>query len=406
MSWQSIVPEKDVSVYIKLIRDIQHTIDSKLHQREFSSPDVMYGQSGIAIFFMYISQYEEFYKKDNEKILDAVETSLHQLTSIPDLNLSLGEGVTGVVWMMQHLVKHGIIDADLKDMFEDILKELENFSYTLLSKGNYDYLSGGLGCLLIALEGYNDIDIVSKLQKLLNSAINIEQNKTAWKYYDRSIKAVREIFNLGISHGNPAIVLILGLFIVQCPHLKPLLSPYISNALNWIASTKNAPGAHSSFSGYTMGIPNTDYTPLRWCYGDMGIAFTFYLSGKRLQDKALENEGIDIMLNCVRRLESEIDEIEDAHICHGTAGVGHMFNRFFQYTNIIAFKEAALMCFGKTIEKAVRTDDEYVFFYSSKGEYGNVPFGGLIEGSAGIALTLLAAISDIEPKWDRLFLLS
>jgi hypothetical protein len=29
-----------------------------------------------------------------------------------------------------------------------------------------------------------------------------------------------------------------------------------------------------------------------------------------------------------------------------------------------------------------------------------------MEGSTGIALTLLAAISAIEPKWDRLFLLS
>ncbi|MFM7431585.1 MAG: hypothetical protein ACKO1F_17035, partial [Flammeovirgaceae bacterium] len=37
---------------------------------------------------------------------------------------------------------------------------------------------------------------------------------------------------------------------------------------------------------------------------------------------------------------------------------------------------------------------------------GWVEFDGLLEGSAGIGLALLSAISDIEPKWDRCLLLS
>jgi hypothetical protein len=31
---------------------------------------------------------------------------------------------------------------------------------------------------------------------------------------------------------------------------------------------------------------------------------------------------------------------------------------------------------------------------------------GIVEGAAGIALTLLAAATDVEPAWDRMFLLS
>lgn len=31
---------------------------------------------------------------------------------------------------------------------------------------------------------------------------------------------------------------------------------------------------------------------------------------------------------------------------------------------------------------------------------------GILEGATGVALTLLAAVTDIEPSWDRMFLLA
>jgi hypothetical protein len=235
--------------------------------------------------------------------------------------------------------------------------------------------------------------------------MKVDEKKIAWKYYDKSIDKVWDNFNLGISHGNPAIILILGLIYEHYPDYKDRLEPFIIKAMHWLSGNKNTSGEGSYFSGYTMGFPNTDYTPLRWCYGDMGIGFCYYLTGKRTMNAVWVEEGISILENCVKRLELELVEIDEAHICHGAAGLGHMFNRIYQDTEIEDFKIAAVKCFEKVLEQAVYEDGN-ILFYSNKGEYGRIPFGGLMEGSLGIALTLLATISNAEPKWDRLFLLS
>ncbi|HEX7843972.1 MAG TPA: lanthionine synthetase LanC family protein, partial [Kofleriaceae bacterium] len=79
----------------------------------------------------------------------------------------------------------------------------------------------------------------------------------------------------------------------------------------------------------------------------------------------------------------------DAGLCHGSAGLGHLFNRHWQETGDRVFADAARRWFDRAL---ARLD--------------HVSGDGLLSGKTGVALALLHAITAHEPTWDRVLLLS
>ncbi|HEU0032994.1 MAG TPA: lanthionine synthetase LanC family protein [Kofleriaceae bacterium] len=116
-----------------------------------------------------------------------------------------------------------------------------------------------------------------------------------------------------------------------------------------------------------------------WCEGDAGIAAALWRIAPDL--------ARDTALACARRLDAPT---RDANLCHGTAGLAHLFNRFYQASHDDLFATAARTWFRCTL--------------ANHAHASATASGGLIEGSIGVALALHAAISTDEPAWDRLLL--
>jgi hypothetical protein len=99
----------------------------------------------------------------------------------------------------------------------------------------------------------------------------------------------------------------------------------------------------------------------------------------------------------------------DACLCHGAAGLGHLFNRLGQQTGDPLLQDAARRWFGRAL--AMRQPGEGIGGFRS---WGGVSAGrgdwqvepGFLTGASGIGLALLAAVTDLEPAWDRVMLLS
>src|SRR5262249_14299323 len=94
-------------------------------------------------------------------------------------------------------------------------------------------------------------------------------------------------------------------------------------------------------------------------------------------------------------------------LCHGAAGLGHLFNRLFQATGDEHLAEAARVWFRRTLD--LRQPGRGIAgFEAGKGNAHRrllwVDDPGLLQGAAGIALALLAAATPLEPGWDRLLL--
>jgi hypothetical protein len=101
--------------------------------------------------------------------------------------------------------------------------------------------------------------------------------------------------------------------------------------------------------------------------------------------------------------------VVDAGLCHGAAGLGHLFNRLFQATGDSCLAEAARFWLARTLQ--MRRPGRGVGGYEAwqlddDGKVTWIADPGLLAGAAGIALALLAATTPVEPAWDRVLLVS
>ncbi len=212
-------------------------------------------------------------------------------------------------------------------------------------------------------------------------------------------------YNLGLSHGLPSIIVLLCKVLER--NIEPIIvKELIQEASSWLLNKKDENGVLNLFPNFVPANPPFQHR-LAWCYGDLGIALTFLQTGTCLSDEKLMQEGINIALRASKRKGKEAGSV-DTGLCHGTAGVAHIFNRFYHYTQIAEFRETAIYWYKETL----RFYDEYGHFNhlrlqdSNNGEKVWEESHGVLEGTAGVGLALLAAVSDIEPKWDRCLLLS
>ena len=96
--------------------------------------------------------------------------------------------------------------------------------------------------------------------------------------------------------------------------------------------------------------------------------------------------------------------VVDAGLCHGTAGLAHLYNRLFQSTGERDFGVEARYWIERTF--AYRGLGGVAGYRRVDLDGTQSDDAGLLTGAAGIALALFAAASTTEPIWDRALLLS
>jgi lantibiotic modifying enzyme len=141
-----------------------------------------------------------------------------------------------------------------------------------------------------------------------------------------------------------------------------------------------------------------------WCKGDAGLAVAS-LAAARVTDRAdWEHAATELAHRAIVTARGR--EPPDACLCHGMAGLAHLFNRLYQSTRQDAFREAALHFLRRTMD--LRRPGEgaagYTMFWRTTDETRWVATTTLFAGVAGVGLALLAAITPIAPAWDSLLL--
>ncbi|MFY9825330.1 MAG: lanthionine synthetase LanC family protein, partial [Thermoanaerobaculia bacterium] len=123
-----------------------------------------------------------------------------------------------------------------------------------------------------------------------------------------------------------------------------------------------------------------------------------------------ERVALEVALSAAERPEPGTG-IRDAGLCHGAGGLGHLFNRMYHFTGEKRLADAARFWFQRTL--GYRQQGQGVGGFRSWGVIGDEPDvlgwrddAGFLEGTAGIGLALLGAVSDVEPAWDRVLAVS
>jgi lantibiotic biosynthesis protein len=230
-------------------------------------------------------------------------------------------------------------------------------------RGDYDLMAGAVGAGVLALEVGSEPLLEAVVEHLRATAERADGGLT-WSW-NRAEELGLAPHNVGVAHGVPGIVGLLA----GVPEAHDLLE----GARAWVLAQR--------LEGEVSSLPFTspgDPARLAWCYGDAGAAVALLRAGR-------DEAALEVAARAAAR-DPATSGVTDAGLCHGAAGLGHLFGRLWQLTGDDAHAEAGRSWLARALELP------------------RPEAPGLLTGASGLALALLSATRDDEPVWDRALL--
>jgi hypothetical protein len=140
-----------------------------------------------------------------------------------------------------------------------------------------------------------------------------------------------------------------------------------------------------------------------WCYGSPGIARALWLAGTALNRADYRDLAISAMKAVFRR-PVPLRHIDSVTFCHGVAGLLAIALRFAHETGDGSFIHESNRLARQILDGY--QPESLLGFRNLETAGSEIDQPGLLDGSSGVALVLLAASTNVAPDWDRLFLLS
>jgi len=409
MTWDILIAEPERDKYKKKLDEIVACAIDNKDKLESKNIGLMGGKIGLALLLFYyarLTREEQYYDlaiKTVEEVFDEINRDFVYHT--------FAGGLAGIGWVVEHLVKNEFIEADSNEILEDIDPFLRKMMVADIKSGNYDYLHGACGVGLYFLSRLPNplakealVELIDELDQISHKE---EDGALKWKSILNREEGTQG-YNLSLSHGISSIIAFLGKAYALDINRDKTAS-LLKGAVQFLF--KNEMDTTQFLSRFPSWISDTPEPPtnsrLAWCYGDLGVGISLWQVGRDFNNPQWQKEAIDTLLFSTKRRDAKESMIIDAGLCHGAAGLAHLYNRAFQHTGVPAFKDTALYWANYTLAMASHPDGMagYKAWHTEKygGWVGETAF---LEGIAGIGLAIISLISDIESVWDGALLMS
>ncbi|MDB4926554.1 lanthionine synthetase LanC family protein [Mucilaginibacter sp.] len=382
-----------------------YKINRSLKNDNSENISLMAGKCGLTLFdYLYFKYFE--YNESSDKIDHCIQQLADK--SLIEMHPSLCTGKAGINWFFTYLFYNEIIAKEDRDFLCDDDQQLEDSASAMLKHGNYDFLHGatGIAYYLIYSKCYSREVFFNSFFDGLEVLVEKSSQKAIIPRFDlEAYSIIPNEVNLGLSHGIPSILKLC----LQCYReniccdrarsLAMIIVKYLKNHINIDISKCYFPD-HLTENG------NVDYVSrIGWCYGDLGLGYIIYQAGMAFNDFEISTFALQILTSTTKRRCFEETKVMDGGICHGTAGIAHIYNRLWHNTNLPIFKEACDFWILKTVQIIDNTEwdkgyQKYVNL-STGYRYEN----GIIDGAAGIGLALISYIFN-DFTWDYIFMLN
>jgi hypothetical protein len=335
-----------------------------------------------------------------------------QLLAGVRMDASLYHGFCGLLWVMAHTDERWSRPA-ARSPSAKIDTALRAHLATSPWRGPYDLVSGLTGLGVYALERLPDPLAADCLEQVVNRLEELAERSEAGVTWwtpagllpsDQRAQAPHGYANLGVAHGVPGAIAVLagaaaaGVAVERSRALA-------TRAVSWLLEQRLPEEGTVRFAYWLTPAETPRPARSAWCYGDPGIAAALLSAARCLGEPAWEHEALELAVHAARRPVEE-SGVTDAGLCHGAAGLGHIFNRLYQSTGEAELASAARFWLGRALELRRPGHGVAGFVADTAGEDPRQWERGFLMGAAGIALALVAAVSEAEPAWDRLMLLS
>ncbi|NMR33765.1 lanthionine synthetase C family protein [Chryseobacterium aquaticum] len=366
---------------------------------------------GLSLFSFYYGRiFNDIDSLDRgEELTDNIIVNIKN--SLRDGNFRYSNGVTGFASLLKFLNKESFVEFEANDVLSDLDEIIFNYAIQELDKGNYDFLHGAMGVLhyfLIDAEKLNDFakKIISKLHSIVEFT---PEAMMYWSFFDVNdpYYKLEKSINLGLAHGQPAIVSVLSKAYKLAPN-DIILKGLIENATKTIINYKYQDNRSSLYPSIQPILQNNDYykgSRMGWCYGDLGIALALWEVGEALADNYFKSEALECIKKSALRKDLQEGSVIDAAICHGSAGIMYIFNKFSQLSNDCKYQDE--INYWKEISvNLLNTNKSQLLTghcaWSRDTQYYN-DFG-LLQGISGVGLSFLSFVNP-EIKWGEFLLM-
>jgi hypothetical protein len=357
MSWEPILEGDDAARARAVIARVADAVAAA----ELPGASLGVGWAGAALLFAQLAHDGD--EVAEQRLHDALARALEGVGDLPWPWLA--EGFLGVGWVIAHVADRIALDDEVLATFDQIAEQ----RLADPTVHAYELFEGLAGVAAYARErGRAD---------LLARAI------------DRITAANVRDGDLGMAHGaSGAIAIAAGALADGTITDAAAVRGWLADQVAWLASHARD-GTAPCFPMYADRAP-PGRTRNGWCYGDLSIATALVAAGRA----AGEDAWLDRARSVARAMAAApIDDVPDVDLtlCHGIAGRAHLFGRLAHALDDAALRAAARRYHVETLARAEA--------------HADLP-QGLLLGWSGLALSLHAAVSAVEPRWDRALLMA
>lgn len=397
--------ELKVKILLKL-----DEIDNTLCKDDAECNDlgVLSGTSGLILYHAYRTLGRSKY--DHNVYIETLIKSAFNKINQGYSNFSFCSGIAGFSWSMLQLVHKNIFTIEQIGFLSELDKYLEIMMNKCLKNKYYDYLHGSIGLGVYFLkkaffdEKYKYL-VQSLVEQLEYISVNENNKYIYWQSeIDKENKKVG--VNLSLSHGQSSIIIYL-CNVYNAGICKAKAKNLVYSNINYILTLKRDISKFGSFFPSTNFEPNNEYkSRLAWCYGDLGFGLALYKAANTFNQPEWFDIALQILLHSSKRTKTESEMVIDAGICHGSAGLCHIFWQLFINTQKEEFKEAMLFWLDQTLNI-----DKHKNGYAGYKVWMGSKYGGwksdysLLEGVAGIGFVLSSLITN-QMDWNECLMLN
>lgn len=357
----------------------------------------------------------------------AREAEKHKL-----LPLGLFSGLAGVAFAAWELSREGSRYGRLLHTLDETLlaRVTRAAGYlrgaAVVSVSQFDVISGLSGVGAYLLTQISGTRHAACLREVLSALVELLAPRTGlplWytppeELYDDRARAVYPFGNLncGLAHGVPGPLALLSIAYAKGVRVNGMETAIARTAewlcaarwddewgINWPTAIAVQPGSNGALAAVERRPGSDGPSRCAWCYGAPGVARALWLAGEALDCAGYRDIGIEAMRAVFRR-PVHVRRIDSPSFCHGVAGLLEIALRFRNDSEDQVFEEGC----RELVEQILRRyqPQSLLGFRHIENGAHEIDQPGLLDGTPGIALVLLASSTPVTPDWDRLFLLS
>jgi lantibiotic biosynthesis protein len=400
------------------LRDLSGEWRHPFHKEPYASwarTSLYFGLAGEAVFFAYLYLLRAE-RRDLDACFDKLGEAVEAIGNFP-APPTLGDGFLGVGWAHTHLSARVLEDApgsahrEIDEALKGHLGRKGPWTY------RFDLLNGLVGQGVYALERLPArvaTDCLGLVVGRLAEVARLGRDGVSWltpaEHLPPPLRNLHPAgeYNLGMAHGQPGVIALLA-EVHATGVAREQVRFLLDKAISWLRAHRLPKGSSSRYADKVI-VGSDELTPARsaWCYGDPGIAVSLLKAARRAGDDGLELEALDLARFAAHRAPTDA-QVFDPGVCHGSAGLSHLFNRLFHATGETIFADKARFWLARTLDFRHPGTGIGGFSFrewnAAAERFELVPAPGILDGAAGVGLALLASLG-IEPEWDRMLLTS